>query len=486
MMTDAMIEGHERVLLAALMNGVEIRIAPEDFTSPNKIIFDTITGLTNRTLLAVTDALRLSGQLDKVGGAYRIAEIACLPTDQLNVDYALSCVLERSNERRSQRIGQALQKGDIDIPQAAAELSCLTEPSELTEPTDIIALAETDPAVFELDNLLGNRFLCIEGGMLLIGPSGIGKSSANLQQDVLWALGRPAFGIKPSRPLRILVVQAENDDGDLHEMAWGVCNHLNLSTEEREAVRKRVVYIKEKAKTGENFIKFLRCLVRKYRPDIVRIDPLHAYVGGDVRDPAVTTPFLRNGLNSILQEFRCAAIVCHHTPKTTCRDTSEWKSSDWQYAGAGNADLTNWARSIIVIEPTHVFDVFTFRAAKRGRRIGWADDDGHPVYDRLFCHHGGEAIFWRDASEEDEQRVMLAKKGQAPKTKEDLKALVPIDEPIPKNALLERARLAGFPINPTRTLLSELVRTEELYEFRIPRKGTNPEVSISRREQTVI
>jgi hypothetical protein len=40
----------------------------------------------------------------------------------------------------------------------------------------------------------GNRFLCVEGGLLFVGPSGIGKSSAGMQQDICWALGRPADG----------------------------------------------------------------------------------------------------------------------------------------------------------------------------------------------------------------------------------------------------------------------------------------------------
>src|SRR5436305_15143173 len=100
-------------------------------------------------------------------------------------------------------------------------------------------------------------------------------------------------------------------------MARGICDHLDLDDEERGLVAERVVYIKEKALTGDLFLRLVRRLVRKYKPDIIRIDPMHAYVGGDVRDPAVTTPFLRNGLNPILAEFHCAAIIRHHTPKTT-------------------------------------------------------------------------------------------------------------------------------------------------------------------------
>src|SRR5205085_1415577 len=57
-------------------------------------------------------------------------------------------------------------------------------------PTNIIALADTDPAIFEQNSLLGQfRFLAPEGMMLLVGPSGIGKSSLGMQMDILWSLG---------------------------------------------------------------------------------------------------------------------------------------------------------------------------------------------------------------------------------------------------------------------------------------------------------
>jgi hypothetical protein len=450
-------------------------------------------------LLTVTEELRKRNLLDVVGGAAAVTDVQRFVPTGANVRYYLDSVHDKYILRgiiaAADETARSAKEEQGESEELLNRLECRINSlrlihghneSDLPTATSLIELSQTDPAVFDTDNLLGNRFLCREGGMLQIAPSGIGKSSAGVQQDIAWSLGQPAFGIEPARPIRILTIQAENDDGDLAEMARGICDHLNLTDKERELVHERVIYIKEKALTGDAFLHLVRRLVRKYKADIVRIDPLHAYAGGDVREPAITTPFLRNGLNPILEEFHCGSILCHHTPKTTYRDTSEWNTTDWMYAGAGNADITNWARAILVIDSTHAHGAFIFRAAKRGSRIGWADEDGHPVYDRLFCHHAGPAIFWRDATEEDEQRVALAKKGQAPKTKEELKALVPSDEPIPKNALLERARLAEFPINPTRTLLSELIRAGELYEWRIPRKGTNPEVLISRKEQSLI
>jgi len=37
------------------------------------------------------------------------------------------------------------------------------------------------------------------GGLLLVGPTGIGKSSLSMQDMILWALGRESFEIFPTR-----------------------------------------------------------------------------------------------------------------------------------------------------------------------------------------------------------------------------------------------------------------------------------------------
>ena len=76
--------------------------------------------------------------------------------------------------------------------------------------------AENDP-----DNILGNRWLCKGGSCLFVGQSGIGKSSLCMQMSMNWALGRTTFGIRPERPLKSLIVQAENDRGDVAEMFQG-------------------------------------------------------------------------------------------------------------------------------------------------------------------------------------------------------------------------------------------------------------------------
>ena len=62
--------------------------------------------------------------------------------------------------------------------------------------------------------LLGIRWLCRGGSILLCGPTGIGKSSFAMQLAIKCALGETFFGIAASGKLKVLVIQAENDDGD--------------------------------------------------------------------------------------------------------------------------------------------------------------------------------------------------------------------------------------------------------------------------------
>ena len=102
----------ECVVLSALMNGEDaLPVCADDFSSPpNRMIFNRISGLANRGLLAVTDALRRNGELERVGGAGRITEIATLPHDEENLKYALDQVLEHSGERQAAKIGQQLHK----------------------------------------------------------------------------------------------------------------------------------------------------------------------------------------------------------------------------------------------------------------------------------------------------------------------------------------------------------------------------------------
>jgi hypothetical protein len=122
--------------------------------------------------------------------------------------------------------------------------------SAIPERKPLLEFGDVPPDIVK--TLLGNRFLCVEGGLLFIGPSGIGKSSASIQQDIRWSIGEPAFGIAPARPLKIVTIQAEDDAGDLSEMVRGACLHLELSPEEDQLSRESCAYYCHKQLIGRD------------------------------------------------------------------------------------------------------------------------------------------------------------------------------------------------------------------------------------------
>lgn len=231
--------------------------------------------------------------------------------------------------------------------------------------------------------LLHRRYLTRGGGLLLVGPTGIGKSSFSMQCMLLWALGRPAFGIAPAQRLTSLLIQAENDDGDLAEMRDGVVRGLGLDQEQSDEATNRVFVINESAQSGEEFLDMIVApALRAHRPDLMWIDPALAYLGGDAAAQSDVSAFLRNGLNPLLQEHQCGAVIIHHTNKVK----NERPGADMTaaYQGSGSAEWANWSRAVLVLQPTPVKTVFKLHAAKRGQRIDWFEPDGTT---RSFTRH---------------------------------------------------------------------------------------------------
>ena len=73
--------------------------------------------------------------------------------------------------------------------------------------------------------------------------------------------------------------------------------------------------------------------------------------------------------------------------------------------------------------------------------------------------------------------------GQAGKQAEALMPLVPSEGSIAKNALLSRVSELGIGVGKARGFLANLIDKGTLFEWHIPRPGTNPEVRIARHEQ---
>ena len=293
--------------------------------------------------------------------------------------------------------------------EAAVELFKIgaAEPSavDIAPPDDtgvsLVEIANTPPPERAL--LLGTPempYLRPGQSLIEVAGSGTGKSTLAVQQDVSWSLGRDCLGIPAARPLRIVTVQAENDPGDLHRIASGVLRALCLTPSELElvAANTRSFWITDR--TGYDALASMDAILRRHKPDILRIDPLLAFIGGDATKPEVIASFCRRGLNTLAKRHGCAIVVMHHPPKTNRlkrEDVDAWTPYDWQYFGAGGADLANWTRAEIVLW-AEGDGLFRMVAAKRD--LGWRDADGNPTFVRYIRHGRGE-IIWREATPEE-------------------------------------------------------------------------------------
>ena len=173
-------------------------------------------------------------------------------------------------------------------------------------------------------SLAGQRWLAKGGQSVIQGPTGVGKSSLILQWAIRWAIGKGFFGIQPAKAMRVLIIQAENDLGDMAEAFQDTTDAIlgfdeetkkisaELAEKKLEMVCHNLVMMRQDSKTGKAFVDFARRMVDKHRPDIVFADPLLAYVGDDILQQRVASEFLRNWMNPMIRETDLHWIWVHH------------------------------------------------------------------------------------------------------------------------------------------------------------------------------
>lgn len=293
--------------------------------------------------------------------------------------------------------------------------------------------------------LLGvNRYLERGEGMMLVSSSGMGKSSIQLQAAACWALGRPFMGIKCNGPLRSLIVQAEDSEGDIAEVWESIKAAMELTKEEVRQAEGNICLIKERERRGTSFLGAMRGYVQRFPADLVWINPLQAYAGVDISKNEEVGAFVRSGLNAVNRSEKFAWIIVHHTnkpmPAKDARNSRQWNEE--MYEMAGGAELINWARAIMVLRPTGNEGVFQLVLAKRGRRAGVVGDseegatDQHEIITRIPIKHSSGTVevgdmeipkvFWIPASPEEAAPPEPAKKAKPGDfTVEDVAEFVP-------------------------------------------------------------
>ena len=241
------------------------------------------------------------------------------------------------------------------------------------------------------NNILGNRWLCKGGSLLIVGQSGTGKSSLMMQAAVHWALGRDFFGIKPVKPLRSIILQAENDALDCGESLQDVVAGAYLDSAEIAQLKDHLAIFRDTVSTGTTFTEALKTLIVEHRADIVFVDPLLSFAGIDVSDQEQASKFLRHDLAPILLETGAVLVAMHHTGKPKSASDKEGHTvADLAYAGLGSSEFTNYFREVAVLfrcqgeEP-----IYKFGLTKRRGRAGLKDHENQ-FKGEIYIRHAAE------------------------------------------------------------------------------------------------
>ncbi len=415
-------DSEERVLGAIVENpesyhqAVKAGLEPEHFAdSRRKALFAAADAAYKRGEPVSMESSRraLPGILDGTT-AERLVESACFPHE---VAFHAKTIMDAANRRRFR---DALVKAQRQLAEPgaspeliAAELETALATMPSTADASAESLADLPDPLPEGDNpaaLFRRGWLRKGGGAFLVAPSGQGKSTWTIQAAVRWSMGLPAFGIEPVRPLKIAIIQAEDDAEEMaffrNQITTGLVSESGLDRRSIDTALGSILLADMTGLAGKAFVDRVAALLRAHPElDLLIVNPFQSFFGGDVSHNSELTEFLRVWLDPILKPSRCAVLFVHHTNKPpTAKERGGWGTDAFAgYIGAGGAELANWARAMLALMPVESMPgVFRLVAGKRGQRLGWVDASGGRTNTRLIAHHS-ELIFWRDCTDDEVQ-----------------------------------------------------------------------------------
>jgi len=358
-------------------------LKPSDFFEPvHQDISAAILSLEDDGITA--DELTVTQKLREVKSKVDAATVSLLVSDaQLNPyrPEHVELIANAALLREAAKIAANATKPDAIIEHYARlseQRKASRRNKDIGEWFDLQALdefnAKEDKTVLVGQN---GRWLCEGYAVSIVGFSGTGKSSLMMQIATSWALGQSVFGLKPVRALRTLILQSENDKGDIAQAWQG--STCKMTQTEKANLRENIAIVRDSAHIGEAFPEFLETLINRHRAEVVWIDPLLAYAGFDIADQSLTTDWLRTQVDPVLKRTKAAMIYMHHTTKPkSADDLDSMTPSQLAYLGAGSAEWVNYSRDAGFLyrtkgEPAR----YKFGFSKRASRCGLQDMEGN-------------------------------------------------------------------------------------------------------------
>lgn len=327
--------------------------------------------------------------LEYIGGDLSISRLTSRIETTVFARHYLSIVQENYKKRQlinalttaNAKVGESIQDAVKLLKDTVEDLENRQEMSEGRTLASFQYPSCDDPTA-----LLGrDRFLNRGGALLMVSSAGVGKSTMSTQMAVYWGAGRPFMGIPCTRPLRSLILQAEDDDGDIGEFAESLRQGLprkGFSQQEMETALGNVIMVKDNIHVGEDFARAASYYANRYKPDLFILNPLYSFAGGDLVDTKLAAEFLST-LAKVNRGDKFAWILIHHTgkPQHAGKEGKGGGEKEWweqYYAGFGSSYLTNMVRATALLKPRDVEGEFFLELGKRGARAGMMEKKKSP------------------------------------------------------------------------------------------------------------
>lgn len=378
-----------------------------------KAAIDTIT---------LQQRLRDKQQLEGIGGLAYLASLVDAVPSAANIHYYAEILRDKFVLRRmisscNEIVESAYEyEGEVntlvDVSRAKFLASLNHQDASVTEEHWTLQELQGYDTTRDPNAIIGmtadgqaSRYLCRGYGCWIIAQSGIGKSTYSIQQALAWTLGKPFFGTVPyKKGLRTLIIQNENDKGDVAENVQGIIDHSGFTPEEFDQLNVSLKVIRCRGKTGQTFCRWMEREVTQFKADLVYVDPLLRFAGIDVSRQEQCTKFLNDYLDPVLANTGVVMTGIHHTGKPkNQKETQNWTVFDYAYAGIGSSELVNWARAITIMRalPSMQFEALL---AKRGPRA-WATHPNGEKTTSIFLQHSLQGIFWEQIDPPGVERV---------------------------------------------------------------------------------
>lgn len=299
-------------------------LTPNDFyLRAHRLIFEVVRDLANKgravDTLTVADALRQRGQLEEVGGASYLAEVAATFTTSTSVTYYVE-ILKRDARRRwghdlGLQLAEAFAKGDFEDAAATVE-----EVRALLDAHDADVGAGDEVRFYE--DLQRDKAPAVDwlvDGLIphprligLVGKRAALKTWCALHLGLAVASGRPVFGqFEAPQPQPVLYLNADNPPGAVESRL------RQLAKAQGEPPRGMLAvahFPRVGLRTSEG-LRGLRRLLRETEPTLVIVDSVaRIWEVRDELDNAQIAEALGN-LRSLSNDFDCTFLILHHLRK---------------------------------------------------------------------------------------------------------------------------------------------------------------------------